>query len=103
MIRKLARLLCAKKTRAAALLVAVLCAVPGCALLDLLNLGKGVQHISVNPRDIVFTGLRADGLHFDVGLDVENRTDGGATLTQVRLEALVGGAKVVSATRDQTL
>jgi len=103
MIRKLAGFLYAKKTQAAALLVAVLVSVPGCALLDLLNLGKGVQHITVNPRDIVFEGLRADGLHFNVGLDIENRTDGRATLKQVRLEALVGGANVVSATRGEAL
>jgi hypothetical protein len=78
-------------------------AVQGCAAVRFVRLALGQKILTIDPHQVVFTGVRADGFHFDVGLQLRNLTRGEARLTGVRLEALVGETAVFSTHSDQHL
>ena len=87
----------------AILLCLVLMSLQGCALARLCNFALGRKLLTINPNEVTFQGVQADGLHFEVGLEFQNLSNGEASLREIRLEALLGGKTVFSMTRKGLL
>ena len=66
----------------------------GCALVRVARLALGPKVVTVNPKEITFCGLQADGVHLEVGLSVENLTSGEAVLQEVRMDVLLDDVPV---------
>ncbi len=78
-----------------AILVALM-ALQGCAAVDLLSFARGQKALTIDPNDVVFLGVDAQGFHFEVGLNFQNQNEGQASITRVSLNASLEDREVFS-------
>ncbi|MCK4284101.1 MAG: hypothetical protein KAX44_07265 [Candidatus Brocadiae bacterium] len=77
-------------------ILVALMALQGCAVVDVLSFARGQKLLTIDPNDVVFLGVDAQGFHLEVGLKFQNQSEGEVSITRVSLNALLEDREVFS-------